>query len=109
MGISKNTAHRSKRGRGCLVGIGLEVSGLDVESCLLFSKGITHCPSIRIDLGAEVSTLIGNWAGWGGQAIRRRSGFPKVRGPFFGGPPMTSIIVFWGVYWIPLCIETTKY
>ena len=28
-------------------------------------------------------------------------GFPKVRGTFLGGVPMTSIIVFWGLHMGP--------
>ena len=39
-------------------------------------------------------------------AARKIWGFPKIRGTFFG-VPIIRIIVFWGLYWVPLFWETT--
>ena len=34
-------------------------------------------------------------------------GFPSIKGPLLG-VPIIRIIVLWGLYWRPLCRETTK-
>ena len=41
-------------------------------------------------------------------SLKLKWGFPKIMGTFLG-VPVIRIVVYWGLYWVPLFWETTKY